>query len=437
MSAPTSEQITAVTIETVKLPTEQNTVITNEVLRTIVGEWFTNQTDAKSKYGHINSWDTSIVTDMSLLFANKSTFNDNIGNWDTSNVTTMAGMFQNCDTFNQYLNDWNTRNVVDMSYMFDGCDEFNGLISNWTTSQVNNMERMFKNCYSYNQPMNTIVKDINTKYWDTNNVTTMEEMFYGCSVFNQDISNWNVSKVVTFDSMFEFCPMFNNEIRIWNLNTTVSDLTEMFYEATDFLTKYKPPSSELLLFDLSGTPTIGFFNVSSTSIGDISVGSGWNLIYITEYGVISSNTNNIDALYEYNVSNNTYTVIVESAIPNNPISVNINTGYLVHTSSSDPITFTTILYIPPDLQQFNFANNNNISVVEGWNLIGWNSTNSSDIGTIQDETPTIIIANTIHEYNVNGNNRFGLHVTATSIRSNHGYWVKCSGSGSLKIIKNT
>jgi hypothetical protein len=40
-------------------------------------------------YGPIQDWDTSLVTDMSHLFSDKSTFNANISAWQVGQVTTM------------------------------------------------------------------------------------------------------------------------------------------------------------------------------------------------------------------------------------------------------------------------------------------------------------------------------------------------------------
>ena len=56
-----------------------------EELKTAVDEWIANSTDANSTYGHINTWDTSLITDMSLLFYD-SYFNDDISNWDVSSA---------------------------------------------------------------------------------------------------------------------------------------------------------------------------------------------------------------------------------------------------------------------------------------------------------------------------------------------------------------
>ena len=65
----------------------------NETIREAVKEWLEDATKAESKYGHISSWDTSGVIDMSSLFEGAEEFNDDIGNWDVSNVTDMNCLF--------------------------------------------------------------------------------------------------------------------------------------------------------------------------------------------------------------------------------------------------------------------------------------------------------------------------------------------------------
>ena len=58
------------------------------------------------KYGPIQGWDTSEVTNMAGLFCNFTDFNEDISEWDVSNVTTMVMMFDGAESFNQNLNSW-------------------------------------------------------------------------------------------------------------------------------------------------------------------------------------------------------------------------------------------------------------------------------------------------------------------------------------------
>ena len=58
-------------------------------LQTAVNAWISDESSALSTYGHINTWDTSLVTDMSYMFYLKRSFNGNISSWNTSSVTDM------------------------------------------------------------------------------------------------------------------------------------------------------------------------------------------------------------------------------------------------------------------------------------------------------------------------------------------------------------
>ena len=70
-------------------------------------------------HGPISEWDTSKVTDMSMVFFNRTSFNGDLSKWDTSKVTNMNSMFENCSSFNGDLSEWDTSNVTDMRFMFD------------------------------------------------------------------------------------------------------------------------------------------------------------------------------------------------------------------------------------------------------------------------------------------------------------------------------
>ena len=93
---------------------------TKEELQTAVDLWVDDNAAALSTYGEINSWDVSLITDMSNLFIDDTwsgfydDFNDDIGNWDVSNVTNMAYMFASASDFNQDISSWDVSNVITM-----------------------------------------------------------------------------------------------------------------------------------------------------------------------------------------------------------------------------------------------------------------------------------------------------------------------------------
>ena len=95
------------------------------------------------KYGKIEDWNTSEVTDMSLLFEYCTNFNEDISKWDVSRVTNMYGMFHGAEKFNQPIGKWNTYSVINMGGMFFHTDYFNQPIGGWDVSKVTGMNGMF------------------------------------------------------------------------------------------------------------------------------------------------------------------------------------------------------------------------------------------------------------------------------------------------------
>ena len=53
----------------------------------------------RKKYGEINNWDVSNVTDMTQMFYNAESFNQPLNNWNVSNVTNMEDMFYDAISF--------------------------------------------------------------------------------------------------------------------------------------------------------------------------------------------------------------------------------------------------------------------------------------------------------------------------------------------------
>jgi surface protein len=123
---------------------------TKNDLKQAINLWCDNETEARQKYGDSNTWDVSLITDMSYLFQYKK-FTGNISNWDVSNVTNMKSMFTGCK-FNGDISNWVVSKVRDMSCMFHSSN-FNGDISNWDVSNVRDMFLMFYNS-SFNDNIN-------------------------------------------------------------------------------------------------------------------------------------------------------------------------------------------------------------------------------------------------------------------------------------------
>ena len=149
--------------------TSQTTfMFTNETLKAAIQKYCHPSTKQATieKYGHIQDWNVTHVTDMTKLFENKERFNEDISTWDVSNVTNMDHVFLHACSFNQPLNNWNVSNVT-------------------------TMKGMFYDASSFNQPLNE---------WNVSNVTHMKDMFLRASSFNQSLDDWDVSKVENMEA---------------------------------------------------------------------------------------------------------------------------------------------------------------------------------------------------------------------------------------------
>ncbi|WP_366535045.1 BspA family leucine-rich repeat surface protein, partial [Campylobacter jejuni] len=125
-----------------------------------------------------------------------------LGDIDTSNITDMSDLFfKSTRTDFSGIEKWDVSSVEDMSYMFADCHSFNQDISGWDVRNVKNMSWMFYNCKKFNQPLND---------WDVRNIKDMSCIFLGCKTFNQDLSSWDISNVENMEDMFENCPIDNS-----------------------------------------------------------------------------------------------------------------------------------------------------------------------------------------------------------------------------------
>lgn len=154
------------------------TPLNNTNIHTAVDLWIDDNSKAITEYGDIQQWQTSEVTDMKLLFFNKTSFNGDIANWDVSKVTEMYGMFWNANAFNQDVSAWNTEKVTNMQGMFWNANIFNQDVSAWNTSKVTSMSGMFYNANTFNQDVSA---------WNINMVTSTSAMFKHANSFKQDL----------------------------------------------------------------------------------------------------------------------------------------------------------------------------------------------------------------------------------------------------------
>ena len=180
-----------------------------------------------------------------------------IGQWNVSQVFDMSSLFKNFTTFNEDISNWNVRSVTNMSYMFEGATSFNQPVSNWKVWNVSNMSGMFKDATSFNQPLD---------WEDRSSVDYIVGMFEGATSFNQDLSHWNVYGLNT-QRLFKGATSFNQPLNSWDLSNT-ADMSEMFKDATSF-------NQPLDRWDVSSVVKIDRMFEGATSFNQNL--SGWNL----------------------------------------------------------------------------------------------------------------------------------------------------------------
>jgi surface protein len=119
---------------------------TKTQLQTAINKWYENAAislDVANNYngieyfGNPNTWDVTVITDMSFLFKGKVGNNHpEIGTWNTCHVTTMESMFEE-SSFNKDIGGWNVHNVENFQAMFKNNTYFDNAgsdsIDEWTT----------------------------------------------------------------------------------------------------------------------------------------------------------------------------------------------------------------------------------------------------------------------------------------------------------------
>ena len=258
---------------------------TKNELEIAIDLWVSDSSAAIETYGEINTWDVSLITDMSYLFTNRDSFNSDISSWDVSNVTNMLSMFAGASSFNQDLSSWDVSNVTEMGSLFSGgLSSFNGDISTWDVSNVINMSTMFESATSFNQDLSN---------WDVSNVIFMDRMFWMASSFNGDISTWDVSGISNMYLFLSRATNFNQDLSGWDVSN-VENLSEMFSWAESF-------NQDLSNWDVSSVDNMGaMFKYATSFNGDIST---WDVSSVTNISEFLFNATNFNQdLSEWDVS---------------------------------------------------------------------------------------------------------------------------------------
>ena len=239
---------------------------TRDNLIEAVNLWVSDNSSAITIYGEINTWDVSLITDMSNLFSVLENFNGNISSWDVSDVTTMNYMFYNAPNFNQDISSWDVSNVTSMHHMFSGAFNFNQDLSTWDVSDVTTMNAMFSSAHNFNGDISN---------WDVSSVIDMLNMFRDTHSFNIDLSLWNVLNVTDMAHLFDGATNFNQDISTWNV-LNVTDMAHLFDGATNF-------NQDISTWDVSNVIDMSFLFDGATNFNqDISTWDVSNVMYFED-----------------------------------------------------------------------------------------------------------------------------------------------------------
>lgn len=152
-----------------------------------------------SQYIDVTGLDTENVTDMSNMFGSRFGLKKIIGldTFDTSKVTNMMMMFYYIDPEKLDIEDWDVSNVTNMMYLFGSINGFEGCVnggkkldlSNWDVSNVSNVSGIFDSSKI----------DFYIAGW---NLGTCKGMFsdYGSSTL--DLSYMNFENSLSYSRMF-------------------------------------------------------------------------------------------------------------------------------------------------------------------------------------------------------------------------------------------
>jgi len=238
---------------------QQFTAITDNNIHHAVREYVEHPTAAEAKFGPIDQWDTSQVTNLDHLFsvgrdATLENFDADISNWNVESVTSMKKLFfGNQEVSKLSLHSWNVAQVTDASFAFAKTKQFEGRgLGNWNLASLVNASHMFSEAEAFNgkgvhawdvpslQDATRMFHGAKTfqgsdgKWtWSSSNLHDMTEMFAYAENFEGDVDGIDVSNVKDMKGAFFKTLKFNSHMGAWDTKK-VHDMNSMFAYATTF-----------------------------------------------------------------------------------------------------------------------------------------------------------------------------------------------------------
>ncbi len=152
-------------------------------------------------FGLYSFFDTSNVTNMTLMFSRCSSLSALSLFINTRKVTNMSSMFTECYNLRSVSvgDDFVTDKVTNMSGMFMGCRSLDlNIITYMDFSNLQNASSMFQGC-------NTLY-EFNFINFAPQNLKDTQFMFWNCSNLAEiNMSNWNMAQLTDSTAMFEGC----------------------------------------------------------------------------------------------------------------------------------------------------------------------------------------------------------------------------------------
>ena len=130
----------------------------------------------------VDTPDLSNVTNMGYMFADCSTFNQDISDWDVSNVTLMRYMFANCSAFNQNLGSWKLKNCRELGLQNCGMsiENYSKSLIGWAAQADINKNLLLK---AYNLHFNEAAKSAHTKLMKERHWSILGDVSEGGEVY--------------------------------------------------------------------------------------------------------------------------------------------------------------------------------------------------------------------------------------------------------------